>query len=282
MTDPTWRCVTEEGSRFAAAAAADPKGLLLACDFDGTLSPVVDDPESAEMLPAAAEALSDLVPRVGKFAIITGRGVAAVRRLGKIDERPALASATILGQYGVERFDGETGAVRNPPPPAGVAAAKRDLVSLLAELAAAGQSVAGVYVEDKQRALGVHTRRCDEPVRAFELLQPLVAEIGVRHDLQVEPGKLVIELRSASLSKADALTELVDEYQPTSVVMIGDDLGDLPAFRLLPELRERGIVSCGVVSASQEQPALLEYADVLCDGPVGVADWLSQLASELG
>lgn len=168
------------------------------------------------------------------------------------------------------------------PPPAGVAAAKRDLVSLLAELAAAGQSVAGVYVEDKQRALGVHTRRCDEPVRAFELLQPLVAEIGVRHDLQVEPGKLVIELRSASLSKADALTELVDEYQPTSVVMIGDDLGDLPAFRLLPELRERGIVSCGVVSASQEQPALLEYADVLCDGPVGVADWLSQLASELG
>lgn len=281
MDTQTWRPVTEAGTRFAEVVAADPGGTLLALDFDGTLAHLVPDPEDSRMHDGAAAALAELGERVSQLAVITGRGVEAVRRLGELDSRPGLGRLVVLGQYGVERYDAATGRIEQPEAPQAVLAAKRELVSLLAELAAAGGGIAGVHLEDKGRAIGVHTRRAEDPYGALDLLEPRVRQIGQRHGLHAEPGKLVIELRASGKTKGDALRDLVAELRPRVVAMVGDDLGDLPAFELLHELRDEGIECCAVVSSSDEQPALVEVADVICDGPDGVADWLHDLAGRL-
>lgn len=277
MDDALWRPVTDAGRGFLDAATAAPGEVLLALDFDGTLAAMVPDPQDSRLHDGAARALARL-GTLGQIAVITGRGVETVRRLGELDGRPGLDRLVVLGQYGVERFDAASGVVDIPEAGDGVPAAKRDLVGLLAELAAAGHPVGGVHLEDKGRAIGVHTRRADDPYTAYQLLAPRVAEIGERHGLHVEPGRSVIELRTSTLTKGDALRTLVDETGATIVAMVGDDLGDLPAFELLDQLRAEGRTCCAVVSSSEEQPRLAELADVICDGPDGVAAWLTALA----
>ena len=282
MLPSTWHASTQAGTDFPDQVTAAPRRTLLALDFDGTLANLVPDPEDSRMHDAAADALGKLGGRLGQIAIITGRGVEAVRRLGELDGRPGLERVLVLGQYGVERYDAATGELHAPETPGAVVAAKRELVALLADHAARGSGVAGVHLEDKGRAIGVHTRRADDPVGALRLLDPEIRRIGERHGLHAEPGKLVLELRASNKTKGDALRDLVEEFRPTAVAMVGDDLGDLPAFELLPELRAAGIDCCAVVSSSEEQRALVEVADVICDGPDGVADWLEELARRLG
>ncbi len=241
-------------------------------DFDGTLAPIVEDPEASRMLPAAADALARLDGRVN-LAIITGRAVATVRRLGELDRRPGLANLIVLGQYGVERWDAATGREVLPERPAGIDEA---LAEVRGEIDRLG--LVGVHVEDKGRAFGVHTRRAEHPERAFAELKPIVASVADSHALVLEPGRSVLEVRASTRTKGEALLDLVEELDLEAVAMCGDDLGDIAAFEALTVLRGRGLSTCAVVSLSAEQPALEAFADVRADGPDGVAAWLAQVA----
>ncbi len=269
----SFRAQTDFAAQFLQAAAARPGKVLLATDFDGTLAPIVENPEDSRLLPAAAGALAQLGPALGVVAIITGRGVAKVRELGRLEGRPGLERLVVLGQYGAERWDAATGEETPPEVPASIAAARPELEALLAD-----PRFVGVRLEDKGRALGVHTRPAPDPVGAYEALREPLASIAARHGLVLEPGRSVLELRASSLTKGDALRALVAETGVSAVAMCGDDLGDLPAFDVLDELRAEGLATCAVVAASAEQPVLSQRADVLCEGPEGVAAWLAELA----
>ncbi|GAA4899750.1 trehalose-phosphatase [Tessaracoccus lubricantis] len=273
----SWNAVTDHAHTFLSAAAADPSRVLLALDFDGTLAPIVDDPEDSRMHDGAADALADLGNALGHVAIITGRGVAVVRRLGRLAERQGLDNLIVLGQYGAERWDASTGEETPPSVPENVAAARPEVERIIAEC-----PIDGVVLEDKGRALGVHTRRSADPDGAFRQLKPLLAGVSERYGLVLEPGRNVLELRASSLTKGDALRALVEETGATVVAMCGDDLGDLPAFDVLRELRAGGLTTCAVVSGSAEQPLMAQQADVLAEGPDGVAAWLRDLAAALG
>jgi trehalose 6-phosphate phosphatase len=264
---------TESAGRFIEAAAARPGKVLLATDFDGTLAPIVENPDDSRLLPAAADALARLGPMLGALAIVTGRGVATVRKLGRLEGRPGMERLIVLGQYGAERWDAATGKETPPEVPASIAAARPEVEELLADA-----RFDGVRVEDKGRALGVHTRPAPDPVAAYAALRTPLAVIAARHGLILEPGRSVLELRASSLTKGDALRELVRETGVSAVAMCGDDLGDLPAFDALDELRAEGLATCAVVAASAEQPTLTQRADVVCEGPDGVAAWLAELA----
>lgn len=277
MAAPHWRTTTAHGERFIEAFVEQPGGALLAFDFDGTLAPIVDDPEDSRMHEGSAAALASLGPRVARMAIVTGRGVEAVRRLGRLDSRRGLESLVVLGQYGVERWDAATGEVRHPEVPPAIVDAWGELESLVADLKRSGVDADGLYLEDKQRAIGVHTRRAKNPQDLLELLTEPVRRLAERHDLQLEPGRFVLEIRESRQDKGDALRELVEETRPSMVVMVGDDLGDIPAFEVLEELRAAGTICARVVSASTEGTALDGYADISCDGPDGVATWLKDL-----
>lgn len=277
-----WRTTTAHGERFIEAFVEDPSNALLAFDFDGTLAPIVDDPEDSRMHHGAATALAALGARVARMAIVTGRGVEAVRRLGRLESRDGMDALVVLGQYGVERWDAATGELRHPEVPTAISETWRELETLVADLEKSGVDVDGLYLEDKGRAIGVHTRRAKDPQGLLERLSEPVRQLAQQHGLQLEPGRFVLEIRTSSQDKGDALRELVEETKPSMVVMVGDDLGDIPAFKVLEELQAEGTICARVVSASAEQTSLDGYADITCDGPDGVAQWLGDLVERTG
>ena len=77
------------------------------------------------------------------------------------------------------------------------------------------------------------------------------------------------------------LRDLVAEVEAQQVIFAGDDLGDLPAFRAALALRDEGVDTLLVCSASDEEDALTEISDVIVDGPPGITAWLTALADEI-
>jgi trehalose 6-phosphate phosphatase len=93
----------------------------------------------------------------------------------------------------------------------------------------------------------------------------------------VHTGRLVLELRPPGFDKRGALLSLCDP-RPSAVLFAGDDVGDLPAFDAVDELRAQGVAGVTVCSASDEGPAQLrERADLVVDGPAGVVALLARL-----
>lgn len=269
--------LTDAGRRAWNAIVADPGSTLLCSDFDGVLSPIVRDPDQAWAAEETVTGLARLGTKVGKVAVVTGRLVRKAVELGKLDERAGLESMSVLGLYGFERWDAATGEFDEPYAPDGVEAAKAELPGVLA-----GLGLAHARLEDKRLSLGVHTRELEDPHGALATLEIPLRELADRHGLRIEPGKFVFELRAPGVDKGDAVRRLIDEVRPRTVVFAGDDLGDVPAFEAVRSLRDTGdIDGLLICSASTEQNALVELADVIVDGPPGVAVLFDQLAQAL-
>ncbi|MEV5241015.1 trehalose-phosphatase [Streptomyces cinnamoneus] len=269
--------VTAAGRDGLAALLARPERAVVALDFDGTLAEIVPDPEQARAHPAAVPALARLAPHLGSVAVVTGRPAGVAVRYGGFAGVAGLEHLVVLGHYGAERWDAVTGTVHAPAPHPGVAAVQAELPGVLDESGA----WQGTWVEDKGRAIGVHTRRAADPQAAFDALCGPLGELARRHGLIVEPGRLVLELRPPGMDKGVALAEYVRETGATSVLYAGDDLGDLAAFAAVEKLRAEGVHGTLVCSGSAEVAVLAERADLVVDGPVGVVDLLASLADEI-
>ena len=92
---------------------------------------------------------------------------------------------------------------------------------------------------------------------------------------------MVVELRPPGFDKGGVIRRLVAAAAPTAVLFAGDDLGDLPGFAAVEELRAAGTPGLTVASASAEAVAVAERADVAVDGPPGVVELLTRLADAL-
>lgn len=251
-----------------------PGDTLLALDFDGTLSPIVDDPAAAVIHPGSLEALQRLGGVLGRIAIVTGRPVAQVLDLSGFEGAPGLERLVVCGQYGAERWDAQTGRLSAPTPPAAVTELSRRLPDWLAE-----RSASGVRIEEKGLAVALHTRGVASG--ALDLIAEPLGRLAHELGLHVEPGRQVIEVRAPGTDKGATLLSLVDEFAPRRVVFVGDDLGDLPAFRAVERLRAEGIDGYLVCSASAEQDALVPLSDLVLDGPDAVAAWLAGWADDV-
>ncbi|WP_299535534.1 trehalose-phosphatase [uncultured Streptomyces sp.] len=273
LPEPT----TAAGRDGLDALLAGPGRAVVALDFDGTLADIVPDPEKAEAHPGAVEALAALAPKIAAVVVITGRPAAVAVRHGGFAGVPGLDHLVVLGHYGVERWDAATGTVDAPAPPPGLAAVRRELPGILAGSAA----WQGVWVEEKGRAVAVHTRRAADPQGAFDSLRDPMAALAAAHGLIVEPGRQVLELRPPGMDKGVALTAFVRELGAGAVLYAGDDLGDLSAFAAVEELRtadEGRVPGVLVCSGSTEVPELSGRADLVLDGPAQVVGLLSDLA----
>ena len=247
-----------------AALRRDPSQAVVALDYDGTLAPVVERPVAAVPADGAVDALRALAPRLRALALVTGRPADVVVELGGLHDVPGLL---VLGQYGAQRWS--SGALTTPEPLPGVAVLRDRLPALLA-----GE---GAELEDKGLALVVHTRPAADPAGALERLTAPVRELAAAAGMEVHPGRLVLEVRPPGFDKRGALLSLC-EPAPSAVLFAGDDVGDLPAYDAVDELRTRGVPGLLVCSASDEGPAQLrERADVVVDGPAGVVALLQQL-----
>ena len=266
---------TEAGRTGLDRLLASPRRTLLATDFDGTLAPIVADPATAFADPAAAQVLGRLAQRLGAVAVVTGRPVRDVFRLGGLAGASGLGGLRILGQYGVESWQAATGEVSAPDPHPAIDRLRRVLPDLLAEL-----GLGDVHVEDKGLALGLHVRRLADPEAALDRLREPVAALADEHGLLVEPGKLVLELRAPGADKGGAIEALLAGTDLDTVVYAGDDRGDLAAVCAVERLRAGG--GAGLVIAVGAAPVeLAERADLAVDSPAELVAWFSSLADAL-
>ena len=264
---------TAGGREGLAALLRAPGQALIALDFDGTLAPIVADPAEARALPEAVAALRSLAPLVGTLAVITGRPAPVAVEYGSLDTVPGIV---VLGHYGRQRW--HDGVLTAPPPAPGLATARERVPALLAATGAPP----GTWVEDKEDAVAVHTRRTADPAAALDLIRLPLIDLAERTGLVAEPGRLVIELRPAGADKGQALADLVRERTPSALMFCGDDLGDRPAFQAIARLRAAGRPGIAVCSASAEVSELSGEADLVVDGPQGVAALLGWLVGQIG
>ena len=268
--------LSADGAQALQAIINSPSETLIATDFDGTLAPIVDDPEKAHADPDAIAALGRLGERVGAVVVITGRPARTVVSLGGFREASGLGSMIVLGQYGVERWNAADDQYVIPPDPPQINTVEMELPGILDSL-----GLGDARIEDKGRAIVVHTRSLPDPRAAFIKLERPLGELAARHGLLVEQGKNVWEIRAAGTDKGVALRSVVAETGARQVVFAGDDLGDLAAFRAVRDLAAAGVTGLLVCSASNEEKALAELSDVIVDGPPGLAAWLNELAQRL-
>jgi trehalose 6-phosphate phosphatase len=263
---------TDAGRAALDAVLATPSTALVAFDFDGTLAPIVDDPRESAPYPGIVDTLTALSPLIGTLAVITGRAAATVVELGGLDRIPDL---TVLGHYGAERWsDGEVIAAAPPP---GVELVRAELPGLMDRVGAPE----GAFVEDKGRSLAVHTRRTADPDGALALLSPHLKQLADRADLRLEPGRMVIELRPQGVDKGAALIGLAAETSARAILYGGDDLGDLPAFDAVRALRGQNTPGLTLCASSSEVTAVAEAADLVVDGPGGLAAFLTGLTEAI-
>jgi trehalose 6-phosphate phosphatase len=200
-------------------------------------------------------------------AVVSGRPAAFLR-----DALP-LDGLDYVGTYGLERIvDGEVV----------IDERARPFVDAIARAADEAETVLpGLRVERKGGvAVTVHWR--DQPGRGEEATR-WAAEAAPRLGLAAPlRGRMAVELGPpVPVDKGTAVAELARAM--AAAAFAGDDVGDLPAFAALRALAIDGVlahaVSIGVTSA--ESPAEVHAADVVVDGPAGLAALLDGLADAI-
>jgi trehalose 6-phosphate phosphatase len=246
------------------SALSRPGEVALFVDFDGTLAPIVDDPDSARPLPASVNLLDSLASRLGVVGVVSGRPVSFLQ--AHLPDTLALA-----GLYGLESL------VAGQRRDHGQGGCWREVIEDLgAHAEAAGPS--GMRVERKNLSITLHYR--EHPGIEDEVAAWAAAEAG-RSGLEARRARRSWELHPPiAVDKGTAVFDLVGT--PTMVCFIGDDHGDLPAFKALDHLAAAGATSLRVAVDSDEVDAeLLAAADLVVDGPAGVQALLAELLALL-
>jgi trehalose 6-phosphate phosphatase len=240
-----------------------PELALVATDFDGTLSPIVEDPAVAAPLDGIPDLLADLAGHVGEVAVISGRPLDFLDRWF-----PHPSAVTLVGLYGLEvRRRG----VRDDHPTSGVWRETMADVAGLARL----QGPADMDVELKGLSITLHYRRHPEIAPQVERWAELIARpAGIR----VRAAKKSVELHPPiDEDKGTVLHRLASDLDGP-VLFAGDDLGDVPAFEYLGALRAAGRAVLRVAVDGPEVPTeLTDLADLVVDGPAEVARLLERL-----
>jgi trehalose 6-phosphate phosphatase len=275
--------------RIAALAARRP--VLVVTDFDGTLSPIVDEPDAARVIPEARTALERL--RAAAARLPDGDLVVAVlsgREARDVAVRVGVPGLRYLGQHGIERarMDASTGG-QPVVELAGTLTAHGPGLERLADRAAEllGRP-AWLIVEPKGASVGMHYRRAERPEEArsaiHAALDTAAAQLGAG-DAQRLESRRVVELRPSGVhGKGDATRALIDETGAASVLILGDDRTDADGFAVVRRLRAAGTIASlviGVSAAAETPPEVRDGVDVMVGSPEAAAAALAVLAEAL-
>jgi trehalose 6-phosphate phosphatase len=256
-----------DSHELVSALRAALPDVLVAVDFDGTLAPLVPDPETSSPVAGAVETLAELARRGAQIAVVTGREASTAVRLGGLDQIPGIV---VIGLYGLERW--HDGGLDTPETPAAMGALQDRLPELLKD----HDADPAVWIEDKRLSLVVHARRAADPGAALAPLHAPIQACADELGLEMHPGRDVLELRVPGYDKAGALRELAADH--TGVLYLGDDLGDLPAFAEIRRLRAAGRTAYSVAVLSSGVPDVVGAADVEVPEPADAVELLRALA----
>jgi trehalose-phosphatase len=244
--------------------------IAVFCDFDGTLSPIVDHPDAA-FLPAGTRGVLARLARHCPVGVISGRDLTDVRA------RVGLSGLWYAGGHGVE-LAGPHG-VHDVMPEA--EKARPVLARAAAELADRLGDVPGVFLEPKHFTLSVHYRAV-APERVAEVVDSVEQAAAHHPELVVLSGRRVAELQpDIDWDKGQALRWLLNRFDDSGAgprllpVYAGDDITDEYA---LEEIRDNGI---GVVVRSDEHGDRPTAAYVAVADPAALCRLLARFADLL-
>ncbi|BBX47541.1 trehalose-phosphatase [Mycobacterium cookii] len=210
--------VESYGQIIGVLGAREP---MLFLDYDGTLSPIVAEPDAATLVDGAAEALQSLASQC-PVAILSGRDLA------DIQARVAIPGIWYAGSHGFELTGPDGTYHRNEA----AAAAIDVLECAAAELSQILADIPGVRVEHKRFAVAVHYRQV-APENISEIVSA-THKLGQRDGLRVTNGRMLVELRpDIDWDKGTTLAWIRDRIDAEGCLLpiyIGDDLTDEDAF----------------------------------------------------
>jgi trehalose 6-phosphate phosphatase len=258
-----------------AGFLAEPARTVLGLDFDGTLTQIVDDPARARPVNGIIPVLAALVGRLGYVAVISGRPVSFLH------EQLPVPGLHYLGLYGAEELvDGEV-AVQPQ-----IAKYQEVMARVVAQLRSDPLVLeSGAHIEDKRYSAVVHLRRVADPQAWEERLAQVAESVARSHGLTVVTGKMVWEIKPAApVDKGSAVRRMAAQAGAASVIVIGDDAGDIPAFQAARELAAAGTVKslCVAVNSAEVPPRLVGLADLTLSGPDDVLGLLNDMSERLG
>jgi len=244
---------------------AQTPALLVACDYDGTVAPIVNDPMKALPLRETSVALRNLaaLPQT-EVAVISGR---SLRDLAALFRLPA--EIHLVGSHGSE-FDIGFALELDPQ----LRERHTDLINGLQSIVATHD---GITLEKKPASVAVHYRNVepndvDAALAALADLAESIGQVTVRH------GKMVCELLLVPTDKGRALTTVRSNVGATAVLFLGDDLTDEHAFDTLagPDVGVKVGEGPTIASFRVESPD--EVAILLASLCARRAEWLAGAA----
>ncbi|MEJ1155743.1 trehalose-phosphatase [Microbacterium marmarense] len=203
--------------------------LLVALDFDGTLSPLVDEPMQARMFPATRAAVNALIDAPETIvALVSGRSLVDLRVIAEHDDASQILLA---GSHGAEYWYPDTGLVSHEDHADD--ARLRDELRAHAEAATA--EVDGVWVEPKTFGFGLHTRLVD-PAVAPEVQRRVDQLVAAQAPhWRRRTGHNITEYAFRHEGKDTAIAELREHVGATAVLFAGDDVTDEDALKTMGE-----------------------------------------------
>ena len=250
-----------------------PEASALLFDVDGTLAPIVERAEQAEVPAETRELVRRLAERYALVACVSGRRAVDARDVVGIE------GLTYIGNHGYEVL--EPG--RSDPVVSQAAAARAERpAAFVRGLDWAGLSELGVRLENKGAIQALHWRGAADEATAEARLRALAGEAQLA-GLVPRWGRKVLELRPvAGIDKGSAVHRLLLERAPLAAALYaGDDRTDLDAFRAVRRLVRAGRVGaalCVGVASSEGPEEIRSEADTVVEGTAGVAGLLRELA----
>jgi trehalose 6-phosphate phosphatase len=223
--------------------------MSLFLDFDGTLVDLMDRPNEVSVSAELTNLLKQLVKRFeGRVGIVSGRSIA---QLDEFFENFSEGVA-LVGSHGAEvRMPGL--ALVAPAPPEALGDAER-------RFSEAFKETEGVLIEVKTQGVAIHYRLA--PSAEFTATR-LASEFAAEHGLELQEGKLMVEVRQAGYDKGTGIAALMSmpPFADNRPVFLGDDLTDEPGFSHCSELGGFGVL-VGTPRPSAAQYYLKNVAEV--------------------
>lgn len=194
--------------------------LLVATDYDGTLSEIVNDPTAAHPNRDAIVALRALAAQPQTHvAVISGRSLKDLAELTNLPE-----NVHLVGSHGSE-FDADFATALTEDQ-----RALRERVS--DGLGAIAAEAEGLALEHKPASVALHFRNASrDAARAAQ--EAVASGLSTLDGVQTKHGKEVVELSVVTTDKGTALDVIRKRCGASATVFLGDDVTDEDAFATL-------------------------------------------------
>ncbi len=236
----------------------DLRKCAILLDIDGTILDIAPSPQQVWVPPGLRHTLERLDELTGgALALVSGRPLADIDLIFS----PLRLAA--IGGHGAEL---RTAAGAEPQVRAAPLSA-----ALKRRLASVSELSPGILAEDKGYSIALHSRLAPESGQALRAAVAHICATVPQGTIEILPGKLVVEIKPADVSKAIAVYDLM-RYPPFASripIFIGDDTTDVPVFGIISRIGGLGF-SVGEIVAD---------VNGHFDKPATVRSWLARIVA---